>query len=200
MLNHLNCTEYCLPNVQEPQSGTPVDLSTSIQERREGRLIIDPWLWLVPSDRQHLLDIESSFSSSFSLFYIPTYFINDFWFSLLLAVDLFAMQFALPPRKNPPLPYAHSPPRISFQRKKQLKAVALLAFAALSVLFLLSHVFASATSSSATVPAGTSSVVIVTVLDREALSDSYIRKIVSNREDYAKRHGIFLPFSLLEST
>ncbi|RJE23062.1 Alpha-1,6-mannosyltransferase subunit [Aspergillus sclerotialis] len=98
------------------------------------------------------------------------------------------MQFALPPRKNPPLPYAHSP-RISFQRKKQLKAVALLAFAVLSVLFLLSHVFASATSSPATGPAGTSSVVIVTVVDREALSDSYIRKIVSNREDYAKRHG-----------
>lgn len=106
------------------------------------------------------------------------------------------MQFALPPRKDPPLPYARSP-RISFQRRKQLKAVALLAFAVLSVLFLLSHLFASGTSS-ASVPAGTASVVIVTVLDRAALSDSYIKKVVHNREDYAKRHGKPSPPELQE--
>jgi mannan polymerase II complex MNN11 subunit len=32
-------------------------------------------------------------------------------------------------------------------------------------------------------------VVIVTLLDRQSLSESYINKIVTNREDYAKRHG-----------
>ncbi|RMJ28130.1 Alpha-1,6-mannosyltransferase subunit [Aspergillus sp. HF37] len=95
------------------------------------------------------------------------------------------MQFAFPPRKNSPtLPYARSPPR----RRTQLKTAALLAFAALSVLFLLSQVFGSDTATTV-VPAGTPSVVIVTVLDRAALSESYIHKIVTNREDYARRHG-----------
>lgn len=39
------------------------------------------------------------------------------------------------------------------------------------------------------VPAGTSGVVIVTVLDRAMLSDTYIQRIKKNREDYVKRHG-----------
>lgn len=98
------------------------------------------------------------------------------------------MQFALPPRKNPQtLPYARSS-RISSYRRNQLKTVALLVFAVLSVLFLLSRIFGSDTATSA-VPAGTPSVVIVTVLDRAGLSESYVQKIVTNREDYAKRHG-----------
>lgn len=96
------------------------------------------------------------------------------------------MQFAFPPRTNPPtLPYARSPPR----RRTQLKTAALLAFAALSVLFLLSQFFGSDAATTA-VPAGTPGVVIVTVLDRAALSESYIHKIVTNREDYARRHGM----------
>ena len=99
------------------------------------------------------------------------------------------MQFALPPKRNPPLPYARSP-RTSLQRRIQLKTVAIIAFAVLSVLFLLSHLFASSTTSS-TIPAGTASVVIVTVLDRAQLDHDYLQKIVNNREDYAKRHGTF---------
>ncbi|KAI9931327.1 hypothetical protein ASPWEDRAFT_166723 [Aspergillus wentii DTO 134E9] len=99
------------------------------------------------------------------------------------------MQFALPPRKSPHAhPYARSSSRLSYQRRQQLKTVAVLGFAILTIFFLLSHFFSSNTTSIA-VPAGTSSVVIVTVLDRAALSDNYIQKIVRNREDYAKRHG-----------
>ena len=37
--------------------------------------------------------------------------------------------------------------------------------------------------------AGTSGVVIVTLLDRQQCSESYLKKIIANREDYAKRHG-----------
>ncbi|KAI2700887.1 CAZyme family GT34 [Penicillium roqueforti] len=37
--------------------------------------------------------------------------------------------------------------------------------------------------------AGTSRVVIVTLLDRQRCSESYLKKIIANREDYAKRHG-----------
>ncbi|THC94404.1 hypothetical protein EYZ11_006133 [Aspergillus tanneri] len=98
------------------------------------------------------------------------------------------MQFALPPRRdNHILPYARSP-RFSLQRRKQLKAVAILIFALLVVFFLLSQLFYASTGTSA-VPIKTSNIVIVTVLDRAVLSDEYIQKIIRNREDYAKRHG-----------
>ncbi|GKZ19178.1 hypothetical protein AbraIFM66951_008012 [Aspergillus brasiliensis] len=98
------------------------------------------------------------------------------------------MQFALPPRRTPITPpYARSS-RISLQRRKQLKAVAILGFALLTVFFLLSQFFYTSTGTPA-VPAGTSSIVVVTVLDRTAWSNDYIQKIVKNREDYAKRHG-----------
>ncbi|KAJ5662756.1 hypothetical protein N7462_011682 [Penicillium macrosclerotiorum] len=98
------------------------------------------------------------------------------------------MQFALPPRRSPlPHPGAHSS-RLPLYRKKQLKTVALFALAILSILYLISHLFSLGSTSIAT-PAGTAGVVIVTVLDRQRFSDSYINKIVTNREDYAKRHG-----------
>jgi len=98
------------------------------------------------------------------------------------------MQFALPPRKSPhPLPIARST-RLPYHRRKKLKTVALLAIAIISIIYLLSH-FTSSSSSSAVAPAGTTGVVIVTVLDRKSLSESFINKIVTNREDYAKRHG-----------
>ena len=97
------------------------------------------------------------------------------------------MQFALPP-KSPHLPGARSS-RLPLYRRKQLKTIALFAFAALSVLYLLSHLFSSTSSSiGASVTAG--SVVIVTVLDRARFSEHYINQIVANREDYAKRHGM----------
>ncbi|PKY02636.1 subunit of Golgi family mannosyltransferase complex [Aspergillus campestris IBT 28561] len=97
------------------------------------------------------------------------------------------MQFAVPPRRNLQSPYGRAP-RFSLQRRKQLKAVGILAFALLAVFFLLSQLFYTSTGTSA-VPAGTPSVVIVTVLDRALFSDAYIQKIIKNREDYAKRHG-----------
>ena len=100
------------------------------------------------------------------------------------------MQFALPPRKSPhPLPGARSS-RLPLYRRKQLKTVALFAVAILSILYLLTHLYSSNTTSIAA-PAGTAGVVIVTLLDREHFSESYISKIKANREDYAKRHGMF---------
>jgi mannan polymerase II complex MNN11 subunit len=96
------------------------------------------------------------------------------------------MQFALPPRRSPHLPVARSS-RLPLYRKKQLKTVALFAFAVLSILYLLSHFYSSSTSLVA--PAATTGVVIVTLLDHERFSESYLSKVVANREDYAKRHG-----------
>ncbi|KAJ5823164.1 hypothetical protein N7447_005504 [Penicillium robsamsonii] len=98
------------------------------------------------------------------------------------------MQFALPPRRSPhTLPLSRSS-RMSSYRRKQLKSAAVLAFAILSLIYLLHYLYSSA-SSSVAAPVGTSSVVIVTLLDRQQFSESYLKKIVANREDYAKRHG-----------
>ncbi|KAB8239392.1 putative alpha-1,6-mannosyltransferase subunit [Aspergillus alliaceus] len=112
------------------------------------------------------------------------------------------MQFALPPRKNLNAPlYGHSS-RLSLQRRKQLKAVAILGFALLVIYFLLSQLFHSSTGTPAA-PAGTSSLVIVSVLDRVRWSSDYIQKITNNREDYAMRHGytnFFANLSDYEST
>lgn len=97
------------------------------------------------------------------------------------------MQFALPPRRNPVLPGARSS-RLPRYRKKQLKTVGLFAFAILSILYVFSHLYSSTSISFAT-PTGTAGVVIVTLLDRKQMSESYVDKIITNREDYAKRHG-----------
>ncbi|KAJ5635756.1 uncharacterized protein N7484_009069 [Penicillium longicatenatum] len=96
------------------------------------------------------------------------------------------MQFALPPRKNQhTLPGARSS-RLPLYRRKQLKTVAVFAVAVFSIFYLLTHLYSSSSSAA---PAGTAGVVIVTLLDRESFSESYINKIITNREDYAKRHG-----------
>ncbi|KAJ5949251.1 hypothetical protein N7454_000835 [Penicillium verhagenii] len=97
------------------------------------------------------------------------------------------MQFALPPRKNQhPLPGARSS-RFSLHRRKQLKTLGLFAFTVISIFYILTHLYSS--SSSIAAPAGSAGVVIVTLLDRKQFSESYINKIITNREDYAKRHG-----------
>lgn len=99
------------------------------------------------------------------------------------------MQFALPPRKSPhPLPSARST-RLPYHRRKQLKTVAVAAIAIVTILYLLSYFTSSNSTSAVASSASTSGVVIVTVLDRKVLSESFIKKIVTNREDYAKRHG-----------
>ncbi|KAJ5297464.1 hypothetical protein N7508_007713 [Penicillium antarcticum] len=95
------------------------------------------------------------------------------------------MQFAVPPRRSP-LPIARSS-RTPY-RRKQLKTIAIFSFAILSLLYLLHHFFSSI-STSVAASAGTSGVVIVTLLDRKQFSESYVKKIIANREDYAKRHG-----------
>jgi mannan polymerase II complex MNN11 subunit len=109
-----------------------------------------------------------------------------------------AMQFALPPRKsshNPP--YARSP-RITLLRRRQLKTVGLIAFAVLTVFYLLSYLFSSSSSGRPTsstkkvsIPAGTPKAVLVTVFDRENLTKEYLEKIQRNREVYAAQHGTY---------
>ncbi|CAG8040628.1 unnamed protein product [Penicillium salamii] len=95
------------------------------------------------------------------------------------------MQFAVHPRRSP-LPIARSS-RMPIYRRKQFKSIAVLAFAIFSLLFIGHHIYSlSSPSLAAAVPSG---VVIVTLLDRQRLSESYVKKIVTNREDYAKRHG-----------
>ncbi|KAL4909052.1 hypothetical protein BDW74DRAFT_174268 [Aspergillus multicolor] len=98
------------------------------------------------------------------------------------------MQFAVPPRKgSSPPPYARAS-FLTFHRRKQLKATAILTLALLAVFLLLSQLFYNRSGTSAA-PIGTSGVVIVTLLDRALYSDAYIQKIIKNREDYAERHG-----------
>lgn len=95
----------------------------------------------------------------------------------------------MPPRRSPHvLPGARSS-RLPLYRRKQLKTVAIFAVAFLALLYLLSHLYSS-TSTYISAPAGTAGVVIVTLLDRERMSESYVNKIIANREDYAKRHGM----------
>ncbi|KAL4953121.1 galactosyl transferase GMA12/MNN10 family-domain-containing protein [Aspergillus filifer] len=98
------------------------------------------------------------------------------------------MQFAVPPRKGHAAPpYGHSS-FLTFQRRKQLKLVAILNAALLS-LFILWPQFSSNNTGLATSSIGTGGVVIVTVLDRASYSDTYLQKIMKNRNDYAERHG-----------
>ncbi|KAL4780724.1 galactosyl transferase GMA12/MNN10 family-domain-containing protein [Aspergillus varians] len=98
------------------------------------------------------------------------------------------MQFAVPPRKSAAAPHCASTSLLTLQRRKQLKAVAILGVALVAIFFLLSQLFYTSTGT-AEASIGTTSVVIVTVLDRTLHSDTYLQKIIKNREDYAKRHG-----------
>lgn len=67
---------------------------------------------------------------------------------------------------------------------------AVLGLAVISLFFIFSYLRSSSITSP--VPEGTSGIVIVTVLDRAALSEKYIHRIKKNREDYAKQHGRIL--------
>ncbi|KAL5046849.1 hypothetical protein BDW71DRAFT_60487 [Aspergillus fruticulosus] len=98
------------------------------------------------------------------------------------------MQFTVPPRKGlSPPPYARAS-QLTFQRHIQLKAIAILSFALVAVFFLLSQLFYTNTETAAA-PNRAPSVVIVTLLDRALYSDTYLQKIIKNREDYAQRYG-----------
>ncbi|OJJ44035.1 hypothetical protein ASPZODRAFT_154010 [Penicilliopsis zonata CBS 506.65] len=99
------------------------------------------------------------------------------------------MQFAVPPRKSYHTPpYARSS-RVSLQRRKQLKVVAIAGLGLLALFFLISRIFSSSSSDLDDVSIATSGVVIVTVLDHALYSENYLHKIIQNREDYARRHG-----------
>lgn len=101
------------------------------------------------------------------------------------------MHFALPPRKSSyPPPYARNQ-RSSAVRRRQLKLVAILGSLALIFIYLLTRL---AVSSSDRPPPGTPEVVIVTLLDRKTMSESYIKKIKENRDHYAALHGELLTF------
>ena len=105
-----------------------------------------------------------------------------------------SMQFAVPPRGNAYPPW-NVRSRVSLQRRRQFKVAAVLGFAVIALLLFLSYSHTSSKSAfgrSSAVSAGTSGVVIVTVLDRVALSDKYVQRIKKNREDYAKRHGMLM--------
>lgn len=102
------------------------------------------------------------------------------------------MHYALPPRKSstaPPFPPRSS--LSSLQRRRQLKTVGIVLFVIFSALFLLSRYSYTPTRGviKAVVPAGTPSVVLVTLFDNEVLSQTYAQNIKTNREDYASRHG-----------
>ncbi|KAJ5908811.1 hypothetical protein N7495_001493 [Penicillium taxi] len=99
------------------------------------------------------------------------------------------MQFALPPRRSPHAVTGARSTRMPMYRRKQLKTVALISFAIISILFLLSHLYPSSSTSTPSTHADTAGVVIVTVLDRKQLSEGYIKKIIANREHYTKAHG-----------
>lgn len=100
------------------------------------------------------------------------------------------MQFALPPRQ---LSTSHPPyipsTRLSLLRRRQLKAIAVFGLALLTIFYLLSYFSFSRDSPADVTPAGTPNVVIVTLFDREGLSDSHIQMITKNREYYAMKHG-----------
>lgn len=97
------------------------------------------------------------------------------------------MHFALPPRKssNPPL-YTRTSRSSSFWRER-LKLGAILAFAALVIIFFAIRLFS--THSTDQMPLGTPEAIIVTLLDPE-LGKEYVDKIRENRQDYADRHGM----------
>ncbi|KAL4752835.1 hypothetical protein BDW72DRAFT_170246 [Aspergillus terricola var. indicus] len=98
------------------------------------------------------------------------------------------MQFAVPPRKGfSPAPYACAS-LLTYQRRKQLKTITILSVAFLAIFFLLSQPFYTSIRTAAG-PVGTPGVVIVTLLDRAMYSDTYLQKIIKNRDDYAQRHG-----------
>lgn len=100
------------------------------------------------------------------------------------------MHFALPPRKSShPPPYARSL-RSSPIRRKQIQLGAWVGCAALATLTIY-LVLRLLSFSPDRIPGGTSDAVIVTLIDPEHMSDSYISRIKENRKDYANRHGFY---------
>jgi mannan polymerase II complex MNN11 subunit len=110
------------------------------------------------------------------------------------------MHFALPPRKtSQPPPYARAsrtPPRY---RQRGLRFIGYIVCGLLTTFLLFRYVSFSSTLVEP-VPPGTPPVVIVTVFDEQHMSDAYIQKVKTNREDYARRQGQDEPFVQLLRT
>ncbi|KAK2001848.1 galactosyl transferase GMA12/MNN10 family protein [Colletotrichum falcatum] len=104
------------------------------------------------------------------------------------------MHFAYPPRKssNPP-PFRPRTSRISpFFRRSRLKIIAAGALFFLGFIYLLAGALRS--PSGPHVPSGKPPVVIVTVLDEENFSKTYLESIRDNRKQYAQLHGYEVMF------
>ena len=102
------------------------------------------------------------------------------------------MHHALPSRKSSKAPpFAPRTSTLSLQRRRLLKTVGFIALGLIFALFVLSRLFSFSVSEqiAAVIPSGTANVVLVTLFDRQALSERYTQWIQSNREDYASRHG-----------
>ena len=100
------------------------------------------------------------------------------------------MHFALPPKNTPhPPPYARTGRSLATRRRQQLELGGYLILGILTIYLFLHYIFASKSSPEVSVPLGTPTAVIVTVLDDGLMSSEYIQKIKANREDYASRHG-----------
>ncbi|KZF19942.1 glycosyltransferase family 34 protein [Xylona heveae TC161] len=97
------------------------------------------------------------------------------------------MQFALPPRKfsHPSFSESKFSPSSSLRRRR-LQSGAILACAAITVLFLLTRIYSFIFTDRP--PAGTPKVVVVTAFDA-VHTPVYTEKIKENRRDYASRHG-----------
>ena len=105
------------------------------------------------------------------------------------------MHFALPPRKtSQPPPYARAAARsLQNRRKSQLQA-AVVIFVSLLCFWLLLRitVFSSWTrevESEEDASDKDFNIILFTLLDDASLSDDYIQKIKTNRDDYAARHA-----------
>ena len=111
------------------------------------------------------------------------------WLVQRRCVLLATMHFALPPRKTShPPPYAARQVRSSPTRSRRLQLTALIGCGVLAILFFLSRILFSPSTSS---PPGTAEVVIVTPLDHALYASDFLAKIQRNRRDYAKLHGVY---------
>lgn len=99
------------------------------------------------------------------------------------------MHFALPPRKTShPPPYTRTH-RSTPVRRKQLQFGAIIACAALALIYLATRLFAESPERT---PPGTPETVVVTLMDPDGMSKEYISRITENRKHYAAKHGLYL--------
>ena len=100
------------------------------------------------------------------------------------------MHLALPTRKssNPP-PYANrSSSRYPVLRRSRIQGLIAGVVGVAALLFLLSKLLGGGES----IPSGTPPVVIVTVLDAQKNTKSYLSGVKENRIDYAAKHGMII--------